>query len=151
MLFKLQLKTGAGIEAAPEDVWPVLVDFRNYGAWNPFVLDVEGEPVPGGVQRMRLRLPHGRPAGLTMRINRFDPPRLIGWRGRLGVPFLLDVRHEAELEALRGGGTHLVHTTDVRGFLVPLLRGVLRQGEQGLKDMSLALANQVEAEAVSRT
>ena len=55
-----EIRTEVEIDATPECVWDVLLDFRAYQSWNPFLRYVGGTPKVG--HRLEVR---ARPSGGT--------------------------------------------------------------------------------------
>ena len=53
-----ELHTEIEIDATPERVWSVLMDFGSYGEWNPFVTSIAGDTSEGGKLQVRLEPPH---------------------------------------------------------------------------------------------
>lgn len=41
------IATAIDIAASPERVWSVLTDLASYAAWNPYLVRIEGDAVPG--------------------------------------------------------------------------------------------------------
>ncbi|MDX6300010.1 MAG: hypothetical protein QOF53_1224 [Nocardioidaceae bacterium] len=92
------------IPASTAAVWRVLTATRHCGAWNPFIRRLEGDLRPGG--RLRLTIsPLGRSMTFTAWVLAVEDEHLLRWRGRLGVPGLLDGEHEFRLLPLPDGGT----------------------------------------------
>lgn len=64
---------------APADlVWDVLLDFDNYGEWNPFCPSVKGEPVVGSALEMQVDLGNGLQQQVEY-VTRVEPPHTITW------------------------------------------------------------------------
>ena len=51
--------TEIAIDATPEEVWDVLVDFERYEEWNPFIHYAGGDSRLGGTLQVRLTPPKG--------------------------------------------------------------------------------------------
>jgi len=76
--------------------------------------------------------------------------RELRWRGRLGVPGLLDAEH-AFLLRPHAGGTRLVQEETFRGVLVPLLAASLDRGTlPAFVAMNQALKRRAEEPARTR-
>ena len=52
-----ELKTAIEIDATPDQVWDVLMDFGAYGDWNPFVTSLSGEARTGETLTVQLEPP----------------------------------------------------------------------------------------------
>ena len=140
-----ELKTAIEIDATPDQVWDVLMDFGAYGDWNPFVTSLSGEARTGETLTVQLEPPDGR--GMTVRptVQRAERATEFRWLGRLGLPRIFDGEHIFELEA-HDGGTRFVQREEFRGVLVaPLLAWVGKSTEAGFIQMNEALKARVEA------
>ncbi|UTF52049.1 SRPBCC domain-containing protein [Natronosalvus rutilus] len=139
-----QLEVFETIDAPPETVWQVLLEFDAYPEWNPFLRSVEGLPVEGERLSIRVRLPGGRTRTIRTTVLTVETNRRIVWLGRLGVPFAFDGYHEFHLEPIDGGRrTRLLQRETFRGALVPVLFH-RRRIERGFRAMNRALRNRAE-------
>lgn len=137
------------ISARPEEVWAVLTDFERFHEWNPFLVRAAGRAEPGQRLSLRFRLPDsGREMVFKPTVLVSEPPRLLRWRGRLGVTGVFDGLHAFELTP-REGGTHVRQTETFTGVLVPVTGGIVRQSEVGFGLLTDALKERVEATAGS--
>lgn len=66
------------IHAPAELVWQVIVDFDNYGQWNPFCPSVEGALELGAALTMKVDLGNGLQEQVEY-ISAIDAPRRIVW------------------------------------------------------------------------
>lgn len=71
--------TDTFIQASPDEVWAVLVDFSAYEAWNPMIPWAAGEPVVGARLPVRVVL-DGRQQDFTHVVTQVDPPHRFCWR-----------------------------------------------------------------------
>ena len=129
------------IDAPPEVVWDVLTGFELWPSWNPDVKSVEvSGPVAEGTE-FRWK---SRPGTIRSRIERLDPPRLVGWTGRtMGI----DAVHVWRLEP-RDGGTRVRTEESFSGLLARLMRGRIQKTlDSALEDGIRCL----KAEAERRT
>src|SRR4051812_5995710 len=119
-------------------VWRVLTATQHYGAWNPFIPRLEGELRTGGRLRLTIR-PPGRSITFTATVLAVEDDHLLRWRGRLGVPGVLDGEHELRLHPLPGGRTRFTQSGSFTGVVVPLVRGVLDDTRIGFAQMNRAM------------
>ena len=139
----MELHTEIPIDAAPEEVWAVLVDLARHHEWNPFITDAQGEVEVGARLRVRLEPPGGRPVTLKPTVTVVEPARTFEWLGRLGIPHLFDGRHRFELHR-DGSATRVVQSETFGGILVPLLARMLRTKTlAGFEAMNTALRDRV--------
>ncbi len=139
-----ELYTEIEIDASPEQVWNLLVDFVGYRQWNPFIVDAVGVARPGAELRVVLAPPGAR--GVTMRptVTEVVAAQSLEWLGHLGVRGLFDGRHRFELHDT-GDGCRLVQRETFTGVLVPLFaRSLDESTAQGFRAMNAALKRRAE-------
>jgi len=108
------------VQASPEAVWRVLMDFDSYPAWNPQIVHISGRKELGAVIELRLSMP-GRPSmDLKARLTDFEPPRLLTWQGHVLAPWLFSGNRVFAIEPHGSGGVMLTHSEDISGLLSPL-------------------------------
>jgi hypothetical protein len=147
-----ELRAEIEIDADPETVWGLLMDFRAYSEWNPFIDPIEGDQEVGARLRLRIRPPDSRGMTLRPHVTAVEPGRAFGWLGRLGgVPHLFDGAHRFELTPIDGGRrTRFVQSERFQGILVPFVRrGVLPPTLRGFEAMNRALADRAVAAKAS--
>ncbi|WP_255167806.1 SRPBCC domain-containing protein [Natrononativus amylolyticus] len=130
-----QVESFEEIDAPPEVVWEVLLEFDTYPEWNPFVRSIEGVPIRGERLEIRIEPPGAR--GMTFRpeVVVAEENRRLAWLGRLVVPFAFDGYHEFRLEPIGDGDrTRLLQRETFRGALVPVLldRDRIRRGFEAM-------------------
>ncbi|WNJ17063.1 SRPBCC domain-containing protein [Pontibacter sp. G13] len=139
-----QLHTEIIIEAAPEQVWAVLMDFAAYPAWNPFIRTLEGQQEVGSTLQAEIHPPEGSPMTFKPELLVLDEHREFRWLGKLFVSGLFDGEHVFQLERLANGHTRFVQAEYFKGILVPLMRKMLDvQTRAGFEAMNRALRDQV--------
>jgi hypothetical protein len=139
-----EITTEVDIAAPAEVVWRVLTDFAAFEEWNPFMLQAEGELVPGQRISVTMRPPGHGASTFRPRLLAVEPARLLRWRGQLLVPGLFDGEHVHELTPLEGEGTRYVQREEFGGILVPFTGGMLRDTERGFAAMNAALRQRAE-------
>ena len=139
-----QIELFEDIDAPPDVVWGVLLEFDSYPEWNPFVRSIEGVPVEGESLRVRIEPPDSRAMTFEPEVVTVEENRRLVWVGRLFVPFLFDGYHEFHLEPIdRGERTRLLHRETFRGALVPVLLDRDRI-ERGFAAMNEAIKDRAE-------
>jgi hypothetical protein len=140
------IETTTTINARPEQVWAIITDFARYGAWNPFITALHGEPVAGARLRATFSLAGQKPRTFTPVVTDATPNRRLAWHGQLRLPRLFDADHSLAIEA-HGDGCRLVHREEFRGLLVPLVRHTLAATHRAFLAMDAALAERAESQA----
>ncbi len=139
------IETSIEINATPEAVWSVIADFDAYPTWNPFIVSIEGTPVPGGRLKVLLQPPTGRKMSFSPVVLTWAPNRALVWRGKVLVSGLFDGEHRFELEPTHAGTTRFVHAETFTGILVPLFWNSLKnETRNGFESMNTALKARVE-------
>lgn len=143
----MELRTEIEIEAPPQRVWDVLLDFQRYPEWNPFITAVEGEWTVGSRPSLVLSLPESGEMRIRPTVLRNETARELRWRGVIGVAFLFSGEHFFSLEETSEGRTRLVHGEDFGGFLLRFLNGKLTETARAFVFMNHALKKRAESAA----
>jgi hypothetical protein len=140
-----QLRAEVEVEASPQRVWEVLTDFAAYRQWNPFIVEGDGQAVPGTRLELRMRLPGRRPTTLRPEVLEAEPGRRLRWLGRLLVPGLFDGEHSFTLEPAGSGRVRVVQQEEFRGLAArPVLAVIGKPTLAGFELMNQALKARVE-------
>lgn len=139
-----RIETEIAIATAPNEVWRVLTDFAHYGAWNPFIDRIDGEPVLGSKIKVHVKA-LGLPAmPLDAEIVRLEPDREIVWRSGLIAKGVFDRDHIIQVEPSATGCL----VRQIQTFEGPLASTAAILGEgpvrHGLTRMNDALKRKVE-------
>ncbi len=140
------IKTQITIEASPEQVWAVLMDFDRYPEWNPFLISVKGEPVVGTHLDNEIKTSEKK-------IMKFQPEVLVAeantefrWRGKTFVKGLFDGEHYFLLESDSAGSTTLIHGENFTGMLSGVIMKMIGEDTiRGFESMNKALKQRVES------
>jgi hypothetical protein len=139
-----EISTAIDIQASPEEVWAVLVNFAGYAAWNPFIREGSGEAVVGSKLNLRMFPENGRPMTFKPEVLAAEPGKVLKWVGHFIVPGLFDGTHEFALTATPDGGTHLVQSESFKGLLVPFLGKMIEGTRRNFDNLNEALKKRVE-------
>ena len=141
----LKLETQIEIDAPPEDVWKILMDFERHEQWNPFIVGIHGDKQVGAQITARMHPPDGKPMTFKPLITRLEPERQFVWVGNLFAAWLFSGEHIFVLEPLGAGRTRFRHEEHFGGILVPLLKKSLQTNtRRGFELMNQALKDEVE-------
>ncbi len=144
-----ELHTEIDIDATPEVVWEVLTDLDRYSDWNPFIASSVGKPEVGETLINSLRTPGGKVMTFKPTVTIVEPAKTFEWFGRFLLPGVFDGRHRFELHVLPNGRTRLVHSEQLKGVIVRVLRKSLdTKTRQSFVDMNKALKTRAEAVAL---
>lgn len=139
------IHTEIEINASPEKVWSILMDFEKYPEWNPFVKSISGEAKVGGNLKVVLQQPDSKPMTFKPTCLSADVNTEFRWQGHLLVKGLFDGEHIFKLREREGGRTKLVQCENFKGLLLPLFWKQLNSKTiLGFEQMNTALKNRAE-------
>lgn len=131
-----QLVHRLDIDAPIDVVWSIMIDFADYGRWNPFVVEAQasGRPGMGSPLRLTARMPAGWRTRTRHRITAWSPPD--GGAARLGYevvgPLTLLVGG-ARMQTLESLSPTQTRYTSIEAFRGPMARfAPARQVEEGV-------------------
>lgn len=141
------LETEIRIEAAPEQVWAVLMDFKHYAGWNPFLISVEGKPVVGSLLTNQIRLNEKKQMQFKPEVLKVEENREFRWKGKAFVKGLFDGEHYFKLTPQDDGSTLLVHGESFSGLLLSIfMKMIAEDTKKGFEAMNKALKQRVESQ-----
>ena len=120
-----ELKTEILINASPQKIWDILVDFNNYQEWNPFIKSITGNVVVGNKIKVRLEPPEASGMTFNPKVLVFEEYKELRWLGNLLFPGLFDGEYKFELVDNGNGTTTFKQSEKFSGILVPLFRKML--------------------------
>lgn len=139
-----KIETKILINAAPDQIWAVLIDFESYPAWNPFIRFISGKQVVGEMLEVQIQPPRGK--GMTFRpeLLKLEKEKEFRWKGKLLFKGVFDGEHYFILEKINESETRFIHGEIFSGFLVGLLGGMLSKTEDGFRLMNEAIKAKCE-------
>lgn len=117
-----ELKAGIMINASPEKVWQVLIDFERYPEWNPFIKSIEGKPVEGSKIVAKMEPAGGNAMTFKPVLLRVKPNEHLLWLGHLFIPGIFDGEHSFLIEGKGEGKCFFTQSEKFKGVLVPLFK-----------------------------
>jgi hypothetical protein len=146
----MQVRTEIEIQAPPDRVWKILMDFERYPEWNPYIHEIQGDPVKGA--KLRVRLGSAGRNDMTFRpvVTKMQPEKTFRWLGHVLLPGLMDGEHNFQIEAIGENATRFIHSENYRGLLV-WIYGRLEPdyGESNFVAMNEALKKRAESKEVA--
>lgn len=131
------------IDASPEQVWQVLIDFERYPAWNPQIIKLIGLPKVGASLDEWVALSEQKQVRFKTVILEVSPAKKLVWRGVYGFQWLFCGLHQFILEPLADSRrTRLIQQETFSGILLPLMN--IRESAAGYRRMNEALKQRVE-------
>lgn len=143
---QVKLETSIEIDAPAALVWSVLLDFRTYFEWNPFVLGIHGLTIPGERLQVSIRPPRSRSMTFNPRVLTVTGGRELRWLGRFVLPGLFDGEHYFRLEPIGASRVRFLHGEAFSGLLVGLAKdSLLTATRDGFEEMNRALKRRAES------
>jgi len=137
------IDTSVEIDAPPEQVWSVLVDFNSWESWNDFIPTVEGNLQVGERLRIKVVPPGLKPMTFNPEVYVIKPAEAIVWGGSF-LRIIYRGDHTFLLEPIPGGKTRFRQIERFMGPMVLFMGGMIKKTEVGYHQMNLALKEQVE-------
>ena len=135
-----ELRTEIEIDAGPEVVWEILMDFARYPEWNPFIKSISGDAKVDSRLKVRLEPDGGSAMTFEPKVIAVDVNKKFAWRGKVVMRGIFDGQHEFSLESSADGKTRFVHSEQFTGLLTPILWPVLEaKTKRGFIQMNEAL------------
>jgi hypothetical protein len=133
------------IDAPAGVVWEVITDLAAYPQWNPFCVECRSTLKPGDPIDMRVRL-YARPQKQREWIKEHVPGRLLAYSMKPVPAGALSSRRSHELKAIGKERTRYRSHFVLRGWLLPLVRGLMgARLEQGFAGMTDGIRQRAEA------
>lgn len=139
-----ELKTEIIIDAPRATVWQVLTQFSAYAAWNPFIVSIQGEPVPGATLQTTM-VQKGKKHHFAPVITHLKVGEQLEWLGKLPLG-LFNGNHYFHLASLTATQTRLLHGERFSGLLSKIILSKIGDDTlQGFIQMNQALKMRAEA------
>jgi hypothetical protein len=129
------------IDAAPEDIWRVLVDLPAWPSWNTTVVRTEGTVAPGAKVAVTVTANPGRT--FPVRVAELDEPRRMVWRG--GMPLGLFTGTRTFALAAEGAGTRFSMDEVYTGPMAGLITRSIPDLQPGFDEFAACLKTRVES------
>lgn len=131
------------INASPEKVWNILIDFESYSEWNPFVLSIEGKPEVGTKLKVVLKNGNGtsvfKPNIVSVKVN-----SAFAWIGSLPLG-IFNGHHQFRIEKLNDKEVKFIQIEEFSGLLANILLKLIGEAtKQSFMAMNEALKSKAE-------
>lgn len=139
------IETSITINASSQKVWSILTDFEKYKDWNPFIINVEGQPKKGTKLANTMQLEGQKPQTFKPSILVVDNEKEFRWKGHLFVKGIFDGEHYFLLEQLNEQEVRLTQGENFSGFLSNLILKMIEEKTiSGFEKMNMALKERAE-------
>lgn len=140
-IFPSKISAEAEINAPPDRVWQILMDFEHYSLWNAFCPSIETDFKLGSAVEMKVRLVAGKkPIHKIEHLNLIEPGYQFAWEYSIGGRHLLKTNRYQLVEDLGDGRCRYYTTVQLCGLLAPVVS--LMHGKhirEGFLDTALGL------------
>ncbi|HLJ51460.1 MAG TPA: SRPBCC domain-containing protein, partial [Bryobacteraceae bacterium] len=135
-----EVRTDIEIEATPERVWSILLDFPSHPDWNPFVRSIKGVAKVGDRLTVFIQPQGGKGMTFHPAILTVIPNAELRWRGRFFLPGIFDGEHYFQINQIAPRHVRFVQGEKFSGVLVPFAKSRLDGGTKaGFIAMNQAL------------
>lgn len=141
-----QIETEIIIEDSIFHVWQVLMDFKAYPEWNPFIRSIRGKKEVGHQLQVEFHTLKGKTMHFEPVVLKANANDEFRWRGKLGIRGIFDGEHYFALEEMGAQQTRFIHGEFFSGILVGIMGNVLKDTEKSFELMNQALKLKCEAE-----
>jgi hypothetical protein len=140
-----EIQTEITINASPEVIWKVLMDFDRYPDWNPFIKSISGEQKVGS--RLTAFLQPPGESGMTFKpvVMEIKVNQEFRWLGKLWGGGFFNGEHHFILKETGKQSTQFIHGEKFTGILVGVLDGMLKNTKKGFEAMNKALKEKAES------
>jgi hypothetical protein len=140
-VMKTKIETSIIISGTPEQVWHVLMDFKSYYEWNPFIVNIKGKPIVGEQLEVKFEKMTFKP-----KVVRVENNHIFEWKGKLLFGGLFDGKHTFEIKKLDNNRVELIQKENFSGLLIPFMNNMIHIETKGnFIKMNEALKKRVEA------
>jgi hypothetical protein len=137
-----EIYTEIEIAASPSRVWEILSDFTDYGSWNPFIREIEGEAKEGAKLTIHLTTPGGANRTYQPKVTMFSPPNELRWFGK--VPGFLSGEHIFNIKDEGNGRVKFIHKEIFGGLFSSFFKDT-DDVKAGFNEMNIALKKKAES------
>ena len=146
----MEIYTDVLIEATPQSVWNILIGFRRYPHWNPFLTEVLGEAVEGTGIEIEVSPPGLKKMRFKPCITSVKPCHQLTWVGKFAIPYVFDGEHSFVIEPEGDRAVRFIQKETYTGLVVPFYAKSLNQNtREGFHQMNQALKDVAEQAAYS--
>lgn len=142
-----EISTEIIINSTPEKIWNVLVDFHNYSKWNPFIVNITGEPKKGEKIELQLHLKSGRNRTYHPNITKVEKLSELRWKGKLLSSSLFEGERILKIEKIDDKSVKFINKEVFSGIASSFTPKKMDSDiEESFQMMNTALKNWIERE-----
>ncbi len=135
------------INSTPEKLWNVITDFQNYSKWNPFIVNITGEPKKGEKIELQLHLKSGRNRTYHPNITKVEKLSEIRWKGKLLSSSLFEGERVLKIKKIDDKSVKFINKEVFSGIASSFTPKKMDSDiEESFQMMNTALKNWIEHE-----
>lgn len=132
------------INASPAQVWEVITDLKRYPEWNPFMRECSTTFKPGAPIDMKVAL-FAKPQAQQEIVKEYVEGKLFAYNMKPVPGGTLSSFRSHEVEALPNGRTRYRSYFHLKGWLMPVVRGLLgARLQKGFAGMTQGIQERAE-------
>ncbi len=143
MMFSRTIDAWIDIEASPNRIWEVLVDFPKWSIWNSFIPLVEGKLQKGQTLKIKVSPPGLKTMTFQPKIFSLIQNKEIVWGGSF-LWIVYRGEHLFLIEPLTENRTRFRQIERFHGPMVLFMDSMIKKTEKGYHQMNLLLKMRVE-------
>ena len=142
------IQTQININAKPEKVWSILIDFEKYPQWNPFIKSAKGKVEIGAKLIIKISPPNNKDMTFKPVMQSVTKDKEFSWLGHFLFPGIFDGNHIFIIESTPSGCL-LIQKENFSGLLVPLFwKNINKNTRFGFEQMNQALKERAENKSI---
>lgn len=133
------------LQAARSQVFDILLQWKAYPEWNPYITRIEGQPLASQVIRVFFFMGFGPRLPLSCQLTAVDRPgTTLAWEYKAFLPWLYTARHVFSLEDTHEGHCRIIQTEHMKGLIAcPLFGFFHKLLQKRFQTMHAALADRM--------
>jgi len=140
-----ELRTEIEINAGPEKVWKILINFEKYDHWNPFIHMIKGEAKEGSKIEIHIETPGGKSRKYRPTVTKIEEGRELRWLGKSSLPGILNAEHIFTVKKLQPERVLFINREVFEGLLTSFFgKSLDTDVRKGLEEMNKALKERAE-------
>ena len=133
------------MDSTPEKIWDILINFKEYEKWNPFMIKIVGEPKLGDKIEVQIQTIKGKKRTYNPIITKYELNKELRWKGRSILPGIFDGERIFIIEKSEDNKVSFLHEEIFKGLGVRMIGNKLDKdlGER-FDEMNKALKARAE-------
>lgn len=120
-----EIKTTIIINATPEKIWNILMDFKMYPNWNPFIKSISGSAQEGSTITARMEPPNANGMTFKPKVLLVNKNKEFKWCGQLLMPGIFTGEHRFQILDNGNQTCTFIQSEKFTGILIPFFKKML--------------------------